>query len=88
MFEYLAAGKAVVGAVTGEPARILEEAGAVVVPPEDDAALAGAIHALAGDPERRQLMGKRGRDHVERCFDRTALARENRKIIETADGRR
>ena len=88
MFEYLAAGKAVVGAVTGEAARILEEAGAVVVPPEDDAALADAIQALSGDPERRQLMGKRGRAHVERCFDRTALAREYHKIIETAGGRR
>ena len=88
MFEYLAAGQAVVGAVTGEAAQILEEAGAVVVPPEDDVALADAIQALAGDPERRQLMGKRGRAHVERCFDRTALAREYRKIIETAGGRR
>ena len=58
------------------------------MPPEDDVALADAIHALAGDPERRQLMGKRGRAHVERCFDRTALAREYRKIIETAGGRR
>ena len=88
MFEYLAAGKPVVGAVTGEAAQILEEAGAVVVPPEDDVALANAIQALAGDPERRQLMGKRGRAHVERCFDRTTLAREYRKIIETAGGRR
>ncbi len=88
IFEYLAAGQAVVGAVTGEAAQILEEAGAVVVPPEDDVALADAIHALAGDPERRQLMGKRGRAHVERYFDRTALAREYRKIIETAGGRR
>ena len=34
MFEYLAAGKAVIGSVTGEAAQILREAGAVVVPPE------------------------------------------------------
>ena len=88
IFEYLAAGKAVIGAVIGEAAQILDEAGAVVVPPEDDAALADAIQALSGDPERRQLMGKRGRAHVERCFDRTALAREYHKIIETAGGRR
>jgi hypothetical protein len=33
-------------------------------------------------------MGKRGRSYVERCFDRTALAREYRKIIEMAGGRR
>ena len=36
MFEYLAAGKAVVAALAGEAAQILAEAGAVVVPPEDD----------------------------------------------------
>ena len=53
MFEYLAAGKAVIGSVRGEAAEILREAGAVVVPPEDGAALAGAIRELAADPERR-----------------------------------
>ena len=51
MFEYLAAGKAVIGSVTGEAAQILREAGAVVVPPEDSDALADAIRALAADPE-------------------------------------
>ena len=40
MFEYLAAGKAVIGSVAGEAAQILREAGAVVVPPEDAVALA------------------------------------------------
>ena len=68
MFEYLAAGKAVVGSVSGEAAQILREAGAVVVPPEDDAALAGAIRDLAADPERRLAMGQAGRRHVEQCL--------------------
>jgi glycosyltransferase involved in cell wall biosynthesis len=88
MFEYLAAGKAVVGAVTGEAAQILREAGAVVVPPEDSAALAGAIRALAGDPQRRQAMGRRGRAHVEHSFDRVALAREYRQILSLPRARR
>ena len=52
MFEYLAAGKAVIGSVTGEAAQILREAGAAVVPPEDSVALAGAIGELAADPQR------------------------------------
>src|ERR1035441_10618064 len=69
LFEYLAAGKAVIGAVTGEAAQILRAAGAVVVPPEDSIALADAIAALADDPERRQLMGKHGRSHLARYFD-------------------
>src|ERR1700722_7551770 len=42
LFEYLAAGKAVVGSVAGEAAQILAEAGAVVVPPEDSGSLGGA----------------------------------------------
>jgi len=88
IFEYLAAGRAVVGAVAGEAAQILREAGAAVVPPEDTAALAGAIRALAADPERRRVMGRRGRAHVEMSFDRVALARQYRKILETAGGRR
>jgi glycosyltransferase involved in cell wall biosynthesis len=82
MFEYLAAGRAVVGSVTGEAAQILREAGAAVVPPEDGAALADVIAALAADPGRRVTMGQAGRAHVERCYDRVALAREYRKILD------
>jgi glycosyltransferase involved in cell wall biosynthesis len=88
MFEYLAAGKAVVGAVTGEAAQILREAGAVVVPPEDSAALADAVRALAADPARRAAMGRRGRGYVERFFDRAELAREYRKLIGAPGDRR
>ena len=87
IFEYLAAGKAVVGGVNGETAQILREAGAAVVPPEDSYALARAIRALAADPARRLAMGRQGRAHVERCFDRVALAREYRKILEMAGSR-
>jgi glycosyltransferase involved in cell wall biosynthesis len=53
----------------------------MVVPPEDSAALADAIRALAADPRRRAAMGQAGRAHVERCHDRAALAREYRKIL-------
>ena len=88
IFEYLGAGKAVVGSVSGEAAQILREAGAVVVPPEDDAALAGAIRELAADPQRRAAMGQAGRRHVERHYDRGALAREYRKILDAPGGRR
>ena len=82
MFELLAAGRAVIGSMTGEAAHILGEAGGVVVPPEDSVALAEAISALAADPELRQAMGRAGRAHVERAYDRAALAREYRKILE------
>jgi glycosyltransferase involved in cell wall biosynthesis len=86
MFEYLAAGKAVIGSVTGEAAQILREAGAVVVPPEVPGALADAIGALAADPARRAAMGQQGRAYVERFFDRGELAKEYRKILDAPDG--
>lgn len=81
IFEYLAAGKAVVGAVKGEAAQILHEAGALVVPPEDSSELADAIGELAVNPDRRRAMGQEGRVHVERFFDRAELARQYRKLL-------
>jgi glycosyltransferase involved in cell wall biosynthesis len=81
LFEYLAAGKAVIGSVAGEAAQILAEAGAVVVPPENSGSLAAAIAALAADPQLRAEMGRAGRAFVERGYDRGALAREYRKIL-------
>ena len=82
MFEYLAAGRPVVGALAGEAAQLLREAGALVVPPADSAALAAAIRTLAADPRRRQEMGRQGRCYVEKHFDRGLLARLYRKLLD------
>jgi glycosyltransferase involved in cell wall biosynthesis len=82
MFEYLAAGKAVIGSVTGEAAQILAEAGAVVVPPEDSGSLAAAIATLAANPPLRAELGRLGRAFTERRYDRAALALEYRKILD------
>jgi glycosyltransferase involved in cell wall biosynthesis len=84
MFEYLAAGKAVIGSVRGEAAQILAEAGAAVVPPEDSESLAAAIGTLAADRELRELMGKTGRAFIEENYDRRALARQYRKVLDLA----
>ena len=81
IFEYLAAGKAVVGSVEGEPANILREAGAVVVRPEDVDALATAIADLAGDEDRRRSMGAEGRNAVAQRFDRRVLADRYRDVM-------
>ncbi len=86
LFEYFGAGRAVVGAVRGEPARLLEEGGAVVVEPEDSTALAEAITDLARDPARREEMGKRGRRYVEEHFDRRRLAEEYRSLLRQVAG--
>jgi glycosyltransferase involved in cell wall biosynthesis len=82
MFEYLAAGKAVIGSVTGEAAQVLAEAGAVAVPPEDSGSLAAAIAALAANPPLRAEIGRVGRAFVERRYDMAALALECRKILD------
>jgi glycosyltransferase involved in cell wall biosynthesis len=81
IFECLAAEKAVVGAVRGEPADILRSAGAVVVEPEDRQALAAAVRALAADRARRQEMGRLGRIHVTEHYDRSALARRYADLL-------
>ena len=81
IFEYFGAGKAVVGAVTGEPAAILDEGGALVVPPEDDASLAKAITKLVEDAELRSSMGAAGRAYVEEHFDRRKLAAIYREVL-------
>ena len=83
IFECLAAEKAVIGAVRGEPADILRAAGALVVEPEDRAALAGAVRALAADPGWRQEMGRLGRAHVIEHYDRSALARRYADLLRT-----
>lgn len=88
IFEYLAAEKAVVGAVRGEPAEILRAAGASVVEPEDPAALASAIAALAHDPEGRRTRGRSGREFVAEHFDRRRLAAAYRDVLVAAVRRR
>jgi FkbM family methyltransferase len=81
IFEYFGAGRAVIGAVRGEPAEILREGGALVVEPEDVDAIAGAIRELAGDPDRRAAMGRTGHAYVRSHFDRRELARTYRTIL-------
>ena len=88
MFEYLAARRPVVGALAGEAAQILREAGALVVPPADSGALSDSIKTLAADPQRRQAMGQQGRFYVERYFDRETLARQYRKLLDSPGRRR
>ena len=75
-------GRAVIGALRGEPARILQQAGAVVVEPEQPELLADAIRQLAEDPERRAAMGAEGRQHVEAEFDRRQLAAQYTVIFD------
>jgi glycosyltransferase involved in cell wall biosynthesis len=61
LFEYLAAGLATIVADIPATAAIVDADSAVVIPRGDPAALAGAVRALAADPERRRRLGENGR---------------------------
>jgi glycosyltransferase involved in cell wall biosynthesis len=84
VFEYLACERPVVGALSGESARVLAESGGgIVVAPGDARAVADAILALRADPARRAAMGRSGRRYVERHFSRAAqAARLERRLAE------
>ena len=72
---YLACGKPIIAALGGEGARVVQEAGAGLVPaPEDARALADAVLTMYQMPEAaRCAMGSRGRSYFETHFERTLL---------------
>jgi glycosyltransferase involved in cell wall biosynthesis len=72
---YLACGKPIVAALSGEGARIIREAEAgLTPPPEDPLALANAVLAMYNMPaEVRRAMGLRGRIYFETHFERMLL---------------
>lgn len=77
IFVAMAMAKPVVLGVRGEAARIVEAAGCgLCVPPEDPDALAEAVSRAAGLRDSGALaeMGRLGREHVERNYDRNAKA--------------
>lgn len=75
IFEAMATARPIILGVLGESADLLLAAQAgVVFPPEDAAALAETVAALAAAPERAAEMGRRGRRFVEVELDRDKLA--------------
>ena len=76
LFEVLAAGRPVIGAVRGEARALLARSGgALLVEPEDGSAIASAVQQLRVDPALRAELGRRGRAFAEQHYDREALAR-------------
>jgi glycosyltransferase involved in cell wall biosynthesis len=62
LFEYMAMGRAIVASRLEQIGQVLEDGRtAILVPPADEAALARAILDLAGDPERRRILGAEAR---------------------------
>ena len=81
---YLAAARPIVAALDGEGARVVEDAGAgVACPAEDAQALAAAVRRLRSLPaEEQQRMARQGRAYYERHFDPAVLAARLRQLLE------
>lgn len=75
---YLAAGRPLIASMDGEGARVVQESGAgVACPAEDAAALVAAITALkSASPDARRAMGDAGRAYYGRHFEPAALAHQ------------
>lgn len=73
ILELMDEGLPVVAYDVGEMGITLDDAG-VVVQPGDSAGFARTVVELAQDPERRQLMGRRGQERVRALFTWDALA--------------
>jgi len=85
MFEMLAMARPVVASVRGEAAAILRDSGgALVVDPEDSAAIAAALRRLADDPALGERMGAAGRAFVAEHYGRTKLARRYLEVLREA----
>lgn len=83
VFDYMAAGRAVVLAIDGVIRRVVEEAGAgIAVPPGDSRAMAEAILRLAENKELTKQMGMAGRRCIEENFRRDQMAWRMMKIFE------
>jgi glycosyltransferase involved in cell wall biosynthesis len=68
LIEAGAAGKPAIATDVGGTSEVVTPETGIVVPPDDEAALAAAISRLAGDPELRRQMGGRARQHVLRRY--------------------
>jgi glycosyltransferase involved in cell wall biosynthesis len=65
LFEYMAAGKAIVASDIGQVAEVIRDKGnGLLIPTRDPTALATALRRLAQDPELRKRLGLSARDEV------------------------
>lgn len=77
MFEYMAAGRAILSSDLPVIREVLDEQMAVFCPPENFSAWKEALHTLLNDADRRQALGQRARRAAERY---TWLARARRTL--------
>jgi glycosyltransferase involved in cell wall biosynthesis len=80
---YLATGRPIIAALDGEGARVINESGAgLACPAEDATALAQAILQLRGtSDEELKRMGASGRDYYDKNFTPVILAHQLQKLL-------
>lgn len=71
--EAMSAGLAVVTTAGTGCAEVVGDTG-VLVPPNDPAAIRGALQMLIADPEHRAELGRRARARAEQCFEWSRIA--------------
>lgn len=82
MFEIMSMGRPILASVAGEAAGILRRSrGAVVVGPEDDAAIADTVARLSRETDRLAALGRHGRDFVVQHYSRRALAQRYLQML-------
>lgn len=80
---YMASGKPILAALSGDAAKVVEDAGAgIACAPQQPAALAAAVRQLqALTPEARATMGQRARDAAERQYDRVQVVSDVEAVL-------
>ena len=87
MFEAMGMERPIILGVKGESAEILEESGAgITIPPEDAPALAHSVTEMADDRERCAALGSKGRRYAREKFNREVLAMQMLAELERVAG--
>jgi rhamnosyl/mannosyltransferase len=84
--EAMAAGVPVISTnlATGVPWVNQDGVSGLIVPPDDSDALAHAMAALLGDPDRRAALGRGASERADRLFSRQQMVDRFRDVVETA----
>jgi O-antigen biosynthesis protein WbqP len=87
LFDYMACGRPIVAAVSGDAADVVEASGSgLVVEPGSGAGIAAAVLRMLEDGPGRERMGRSGREYVLEHYSRRALAAKMTAILEETVG--
>jgi len=74
LFEYMAAGTAIVATAVSGTVEVLKNGSGILVPPNDSDALCGAVIELCRNPKLRSRLGREARRLAEECYSWDTLA--------------